>query len=381
MKLLSLVFVVALLTACASTDESQEPMPLVDFTPQAEIDIHWSTGTGAGQDKRYTRLVPAVADGRVYAVDIEGTLVALDKNTGKRQWRVKLDEPVSAGVSVAGDTLFVGTYNAEVIALDTQSGEEQWRAPVVSEVLSTPRSNGSVVAVQTFNGVVVGLDHDTGEERWSYETNLPVLTLRGNASPVFRGNSVYTGFANGKVVSLNAPDGAVEWDQRVALPQGNSELEKLVDVDGSPLVTGEIVFAASYQGKLLALSRSTGRPLWEQALSTYSDLAVANGNVYVSEADGRVRAFRVGNGQEVWSQEQLLRRKLTAPQVLGDYLVVGDEIDGYLHVLDQEDGTLVARRKIQGDGLRSPPVTDGERLYVLGNGGKLVALTIEPLKD
>lgn len=365
-----------LLVACSSKE--LKPMELQDFEEQGRIRVQWSAGIGSGQDVRYTRLVPAIQGDTIFATDIKGRVYALDKTTGKRQWRVKLKEPVSAGVSVANGRLFIGTYNAEVIALDAEDGSEVWRAPVSSEVLSNPNGNGRVVAVQTFDGKLTGLDFDTGDRMWMYETQPPLLTLRGNAAPLVYANSVYAGFSSGKMVALQDSDGLLEWEQRIAIPSGRSEFEKLVDIDGTPIMVGDVLYVAAYQGQLMALSRATGRPLWVKPVSTHVDLSAYAGRLFVTESDSSVKAYRAGSGDILWTNEQLLRRKLTAPHAFGNYVAVSEDEGGYLHILDAADGSLVARKKIDGDGVRSPMISDGDTLYILSNDGKLVALKVEP---
>lgn len=368
-----------LLAACSSAPVELEPMELEDFEPKAKLTQLWSTGVGSGQDVRYTRLVPAIDGDVIYATDSEGLVVALNRLTGKRIWRVKLDEPVSGGVGFGGDTLLLGTYDAEVIALNAEDGSERWRSKVSSEVLSPPQTNGSTVVLQTFDGRLTGLDHATGEERWHYESSMPVLTLRGNASPLIVGSTVYAGFANGKVVALEVADGLLIWEQRVAIPQGRSELERMVDVDASPLRVGDILFVVGYQGELLALSRATGNPLWSQPVSSFNDQSAGRGKVYVTTADSEVHAYSTNSGQLAWKNEQLLRRKLTAPTAVRDYVAVADEEGGYLHLLGHTGGDIVARRRIDSDGVRSPMLAVDDVLYVYSNGGELVALRVGDL--
>lgn len=364
------------LAACSSTPVELQPMELQSIKEKVVVERLWSTNVGKGQDERYTLLEPTVNGDRVYATDIHGRVTALDRQRGKRIWQVKLNEPVSAGVGYGGGLVFVGTYNAEVIALDAEDGSERWRARVSSEVLSPPQSNGSVVVAQSFDGSLTALDHTTGKRRWVYESTMPLLTLRGNATPLIAGSTVYAGFANGKIVALELADGLLVWEQRVAIPQGRSELERMVDVDTSPLLVGNILFAASYQGELVALSRANGRPLWSQPLSTFNDLAAAQGQVYATTADSAVRAYNVSSGLQAWENEELLRRKLTAPAAVDNYVVVGDEEGGFLHVLNQSDGELVGRRRISRDGLRSPMAVKDDQLYVYSNDGRLTALRL-----
>jgi outer membrane protein assembly factor BamB len=369
---------VALLVACSSNDEKLEPMELPYFEPQGKLRQLWKASVGEGQDRRYTLLVPAIAGDSIYASDVEGNVFAFDRNTGKRRWKVELDEPVSGGIGIGNGVLLLGTYSAEVIVLNTEDGSEKWRATVTSEVVSPPQTNGRLVAVQTFDGNLIGLDFNTGKQLWIYETINPLLTLRGSASPLIYGANIYAGFATGKVVSMQANDGLLLWEQRVAVPQGRGDYERMIDIDGSPILVGEILFVASFQGQIVAFSRATGRVLWSQPASTFVDLSAGQGNVYLTEADGRILAYSTGGGQLAWENNQLLRRKVSAPHAFASYVAVADEEDGYVHILSQSDGSFVARKKIDGSGVRSPMVHADNVLYIFSNDGKLVALEVVP---
>lgn len=377
-RFFSVLVAVFLLHACAS--EGLKPMELADFESTAKVSKQWSSNVGSGLDVRYTLLAPVIVGDNIYTVDHKGVVSALDKNTGKKNWRVKLKEEVSGGLGYGSGTLFVGTYEAQVIALNIADGSEKWRATLSSEVLSHPQSNGSVVVVQVFDGSLVGLDHDSGETLWRIETEPPTLTLRGNSSPIIVGANVFAGFATGKTLAVGVNDGLPAWEQRVAIPQGRSELERMVDIDGSPMRVGDIIFVASYQGQLVALSRATGRPLWSKAASTYLSLASGQENIYLTDSEGGVKAFRRGSGQLSWENNLLLRRNTSAPHTIGNYVVVADEEGGYLHVLNQTSGDFAARKKIDGSGVRSPMVSADGVLYVYSNDGKLTALKIESVE-
>ncbi len=381
---LSLATLLSLCSGClfGGDDDEDEDIgyaKLVDFEPRAEVRRLWSTGVGAEQDIRYSNFVPAIVGDTIITVDGEGNLYALDRSNGKRRWDVELEVPVSSAVSAGNGLLFVGTYNAEVIALNDQDGSEVWRATVSSEVLTPPTTNGQVVVVRTMDGRVLGLNHNSGAQIWNYITEPPLLTLRGDSSPVINRSVVYAGLSNGRLAAIQIDDGLLLWEQVVGEAVGRTDFDKMVDIDGAPLLEGDIVFAASYQGQIVALSRSTGRALWAQPESTNVSLASSQGNIIVVDSAHVVRAYGVGNGQIVWENEQLFRRKLTAAQAVGRYLVVADEVEGYLHVLDPADGSLVARRKVDGDGVRSPIVAVGDTFYVLSKGGKLSAFTVEAL--
>ncbi len=126
---------------------------------------------------------------------------------------------------------------------------------------------------------------------------------------------------------------------------------------------------------MAAVDIESGRMLWQRDASSYVGVAQGFGNVYVSLANGTVESIDERSTSALWSNESLARRQLSAPAVFSSYVAVGD-LEGYLHLLSQVDGRFVAREKIDGDGLRVRPLVVGDWMYVFGNGGKLVALTI-----
>lgn len=376
-KPIALLLMSAIISACSSTDEVNiEPMELVDFEAAVELKEAWSKDIGAGQDTRFSRLTPALDGDTLYAAGSEGEVVSLNAQTGKELWSKDLDRELAGGVGVGPNNLYLGGYTGSVYALSRNDGSEQWQTKLSSEILSAPQSNGEVVVVQTLDGRLYGLNAQNGEQIWRYDNPVPVLTLRGTANPVIFADKVYAGFASGKAVALRLADGVQVWEQRVAVPQGKTELERVVDIDATPLLQGNIIYASAYQGRIMAINRSNGRPMWAADSSSHKDISSLHGNIYVSSADDRVRALNSGNGEQVWENDNMLRRELGAPHAIGGYVAVTD-FEGYIHVLDREDGRFVAREKVDGDGVRASMISGDGLLYVYGNSGELVAYRIQ----
>ncbi|MCH9691821.1 MAG: outer membrane protein assembly factor BamB [Gammaproteobacteria bacterium] len=377
----SLTLTVLMIAACASNDEKEdlEPMALTEINAEVTLDEVWSKNIGDIDMQRYPVFRPAVAGNKLIAANSDGDVFAFERSTGKRLWRIDLDQPLSAGVGVGQGLAVVANYRGRVVALNSEDGTERWSSQLSGEVVSAPAVGSGMVVVQTVDGKLFGLDGTTGEQRWSHETILPLLTLRGTASPVISGGTVFTGLDNGKVIALRASDGLLGWEARVAIPQGNAELERVVDIDGAPIVRGDLVFAASYQGRLAALSREDGRILWAQDASTHHSVAVGAGKVYLSDENGKVRAFDVGNGQILWTNNALLRRELSAPVFFDNRVAVGD-LEGYVHILDPTDGRIIGREQVDGAAVRIPMLVDGDLLFVLTDDGELVALQLKPVQ-
>ncbi len=364
-----------LIMACGSNDakdELIEPAELVKFEPQIKLKKLWSRDIGKGQGKKFNRLQPAIDGDVIYVVDVDGDVLALDRHKGKKIWKTDVDVKISGGVGVGDGLVLMGTESGDLIALNQEDGELLWQVRVSGEILAPPATNGDVVVVQTFNGKLFARNALNGDPLWDYSSQVPILTLRGTSAPVIENSLVFTAFANGKLVAADINSGAIAWEGRVALAQGESEIERVVDIDGQPLVLGNALFAVSYQGRIAAFDPTSGRTMWYQDASSYVGLADGFGNVYYIDADGSVVAADQRTGNIRWSNEELSYRKLSAPATFNNYLAVAD-YKGYVHILSQVEGEFVARVKLGSKGVQAPILSRGDTIYVYGNKGKLAA--------
>ena len=356
-------------------DDPMAPMALSDITETVKIKELWSVGVGDGQGDGFYRLQPAISGEVIYAASADGEVVAVDRKRGKTLWEVDLDISLSGGVGVYNDVLLLGSSEGLVLKLDANTGEQLWTTMLTGEILSPPQANGKVVVAQTYNGKLQGLDFATGQLLWTYNSKVPVLTLRGTSVPIMENNRVYAGFASGRVLAFDAQTGSIVWDGRVAIPQGRSEIERIVDVDGTMELAGNELYAVSYQGSVVAIDIESGRKIWQQKASSFSGVSLGFGNVYAADEDGTLNAF-MRNGEGVrWSQGALGYRQLSRPTPVGSYVTVGD-FEGYLHVLSQVDGDFVGRVRVDSDGVRADMLSEDGILYVFANDGELVAYEI-----
>ncbi|MFT6663646.1 MAG: outer membrane protein assembly factor BamB [Porticoccus sp.] len=355
-----------------NASEKTGPAALVAFEQEVNITKLWSSNTLSEYASINGGIRPVLAAGVIYAADSGGNVVAVDAGTGKQIWKKSLDSPLAGGVGFGGNLLVVADTNGDVFALEAKTGEQRWSVRVTSEVLAAPAVNDAVVVVQSHDGKLVGLHASNGERRWQYEIDSPILTLRGTSPPILSDGMLIAGFANGKIVALAADSGSLLWENRLAIPQGRTELERLIDIDGRAVLVDEVIYASSYQGRIGAIAKASGRGIWYQNSSSVHDLAYGLGQVYSVQKDDEVRAIRGNSGQTLWSNDQLSLRKLNSPVTIEAYLAVADA-EGYLHLLSQTDGRFVARVKVDGDGVTAPMIADGQKLYVQDNGGGLTA--------
>jgi outer membrane protein assembly factor BamB len=378
---LPLAFAALLIFAGCSKDKDVEPpAKLVNFPAKLAVKELWGDKVGGGKKQVKLRLGlgPAVDNDLVFAASDQGELVAANLESGRQVWVKKFKRmQFSAGPGAALGKVVVGSTKGWVIALEGASGKELWRTRVNSELLSAPAISEKVVVMRSVDGRLHGFDADNGKELWSVEQQVPRLSLRGTAIPVISKDIVVCGFDNGKVMAVSLATGDTVWDSALATPHGRTELDRLVDVDSSVSIVGDDVFATGYQGRTAMLALDSGQIWWAHDMSSYRGLAVDAENLFVTQSDGIVVALRQRDGSEIWRNDKLKRRGLSAPAVTSTAIAVAD-YQGYLHWLDKSTGTLVARERVAKFRVSSPPVAVQDTVVLITDSGKLAAYRAMP---
>ncbi|MBL4829221.1 MAG: outer membrane protein assembly factor BamB [Aliivibrio sp.] len=383
MKLLRKVliggFSIALLAGCAGEEDTiiMAPVPVVD--DQFSLDTQWSSSIGNGVEHYYSKLKPAYGYGKVFVASRDGVVSALDPDNGKRIWSQSLDSNsiarLSGGLTLSYGKVFVGSENGEIIALDQESGEELWRSTIDGEVLSTPLADEGLVIVHSSRGVLYAFDADTGSKKWQISSEVPSLTLRGDSSPVSISGGVFWGMSNGRLAAALISKGQLLWQQPIGMPKGSTEIDRIVDVDSTPLIIGGRLFTIGFNGQLVALELRTGKAAWKRNYSSVTDLVTDGGRIFVVTENDYVVAVDARSGTELWKNKQLENRLLTAPVLIQGKLVVGDS-EGYLHWLSREDGSFVAQQQINDSGLTVAPILVDDSFVVTSRDGKLKKMKI-----
>ncbi len=381
MRLLLPLALAALLLAagCSKDKDVEPPAALVKFPATLPVKKIWDHNVGGGKKQVLLRLGlgPAVDNGLVFAGSDRGELLAVALDTGKKVWLKKLGLALSAGPAAGYGMVVVGSTKGAVIALDAASGRVLWKTRVNSELLSAPAIGEKVVVMRAVDGHLHGFDARNGNELWSVEQQVPRLSLRGTAIPVIAKEVAISGFDNGKVMAVSLTTGDTVWDTALASPHGRTELDRLVDVDSAVRVLGDNVFAVGFQGRTAMLALDSGQVWWAHDMSSERGLSLDDDNLFVTQSDGIVVALRQRDGSEVWRNDKLKRRGLTVPAVTSTAVAVAD-YQGYLHWLDKQTGVLVARQRVAKYRVSNPPVAVQDTVVVLTDSGSLAAFRATP---
>ncbi len=356
-------------------DNIEPPAELVDFRNELDVRRVWSSKVGGASDRLRLGLGPATDGATIYAGTYDGRVQALNADTGRTVWSVRTDLPLSAGPGYSNGRLAFGTADGQILLLDATDGSEIWRQPVGSEVIAPPALSANVVAFRSVDGRLRGLSVSDGREIWTVEQNLAALTLRGDTSPQIAGQVVVSGFDNGRVGAYELATGDTVWEIPIANPTGTNELDRLVDISSGLRVVGNDVYTVGYHGRAVSIDLNTGLVLWQQELSSFAGLGVDVNNVYVTDEVSSIVALDRRGGVTQWRQDALRLRDVTAPTRFGATVAVGD-LEGYLHLLDPEDGRFLARTKAASDRISSQPLVVGQTIYVQADDGTVAAFAL-----
>lgn len=391
-KLLAIALLSLGLGACSSTDDEDEATKVAELTEinQAfETDVLWETTVGDGVSDYFSRIKPNVAYGKLYSANRDGDVVALALENGKEIWSADLSNikgergffdsrrpALLNGGPIAGiKKIFIGSENGDVFALNAESGEIDWQGKVKGEVIAAPAIDAGILVVNTASGVIKAFNASNGQDEWQIEQAVPALTLRGVSTPAISSGGVIVGSADGTLNVYILENGQQGWTAEIGEAGGSTQLERVIDVDSTPLIYGDRIYSISVKGHLTSVDLRTGRVLWERQYSSYRQLAVSGNTLFLTDVKGHVYAVDRQSGSEKWSQLSLTNRSVTGPAVAGNYVVVGD-FEGYLHWIDQTTGEIVARHEVDSSGLNTAPTVHEDVIYVQSRDGDLQAIKI-----
>lgn len=378
---------VTLLSGCSlfsGEEDAVKMATLPEVANQFEPEKVWSTSVGSGIGEFHSNLRPAWQGDAVYAADRFGTVKALDAESGDALWEIDLSEKtgffssnrpalLSGGVTAEGDQLYIGSERGIVYSLSSEDGEVLWQEKVSGEALSRPVVSDGLVLIHTGNGMLDALDQKSGEKKWSVSLDVPTLSLRGESAPAIALGGAIVGGDNGKVSAIVLNQGQLAWQQRIAQPGGSTEIDRLGDVDTTPIVENGVVYAIAWNGNLTALDLRSGQILWKRELGSVKDFIVNAGRIYLIDQNDRVVALSVDGGVALWRKSELLHRGLTPPVLYNGYIVTGDS-EGYVHWINTTDGRLVAQQELDGSGFLTQPIVAGDKLLIQSRKGKVYAI-------
>ncbi len=320
-------------------------------------------------------MTPAFAAGSIFSAGRDGVISRRDAASGRLLWSINAGVPLVTGVGSDGELVVVASRDGRLLAFDGQ-GKARWTHALTTEAASVPAVAVGVVVVRTSDNKTIGLDAESGRRRWIFSRQNAPVVVRQTHSVAIDGASTFVGLPGGRMVALSLQNGAVRWEAAVSNPRGATEIERINDVLGTPLISGRDICASSYQGRVSCFEVSSGRPQWSREWQAVGGVELDARNLYASDARGHVSCMsRASAGNPVWTQESLKGRELTGPMVLGGLVLVGDNT-GLIHGMSSADGSLVGRLAGDGSAVVGSGVSTGELAVFQTSSGELLAISV-----
>ena len=362
-----IILVSFFISGCGLVERKSKPLPPPSIDEEISIESNWSTSLSGSEQNSVGRR-PTLVDGVLFIAS-KDEVSALNPDTGKTLWRHPIDTEITGGPGAGNGLVVVGDYKGVVYALSADSGDLLWTAQISSEILASPAIGRDFVIVRTADGNLFSLAAASGKSLWVHAGSVPPLSLRGTSPPVIYGNTIISGFDSGILTALETENGNVLWEEAIGSASGSSEIERMNDIDAKPIISGDNVYAASYQEKITVINILTGRVLWSTDLSTYNDLTVDETSVYITDDSGFLSRLDKQTGETQWQQELLKDRLLSAPTVVGDYVVCAEQ-QGSLYWFHREDGRPVGYYRL-GSALTAPPIRVADGIITHTQKGRI----------
>ncbi|HSP86293.1 MAG TPA: outer membrane protein assembly factor BamB [Psychrobacter sp.] len=350
-----------------------DPVKLVQIAqPISVLQPVFSTDVGNKNVSKKDPLDLQVGYGNTQIVTASrgGDLVGFDK-AGQRLWSVDVGDQITGGVAIdeLSQTAIISTRGGLVMAFDSATGAKRWQQQLSGSVLTPALISNNRVILSANDGFLHGLSLQNGQSVWQFATQVPAISIRGSAAPtLLDAKTALLATADGRLHAITVDNGLPLWSRRVGVGTGSSEVERMSDVDGMPIVDNNQLFAISYSGQLLGIDLAARQVMFVNELASLKALAVNNQQVVATSLDGKVVAYNRSNGQVLWESEELAYRHLTNPVMIGNYIAVGD-FDGVVHLFDPATGKIVSR--VQTKGVLTNLQVQGSRLMTQSTSGQV----------
>ncbi len=353
------------------------------------IKVAWRQSAGDGSSRKtHLSAPPVIADGRLFIIDAGQNLRAMDANTGKRLWSKSLRQPksedknaIGGGVAVADGRVYVTSGFGSVSAFKPDTGEQIWSVQSGAPFHAAPTAAGGRVYAVTNDSELQAFDGATGQVQWNYQAIAEPARILAASSPAVVGDTVVAPFASGELMAFLTANGRRLWADQLNRPAKFTSLSAINDIAGRPVVSEGVIYAASHSGVLAAVDERSGQRIWSRLVASTQTPLVAGDTVYVVTVEGDLAAIDKATGGAFWVK-QLPRYEnekkkedrivWTGPIMVGGNLFLASS-DGKALLVSPVDGAV--KRQIElGDAVFVPPIAANGTVYLVNNGGTLIAL-------
>ena len=364
-----------LLLSCSAKSNNLPPTPLQENQPKdVNISIKWQQETGNGNNGLLNyKLSPYIKNNVVYAPNEDGELFALNLNNGSILWKHKIKENISSQPNATSNMVIFGTKQGDLYSLNSKDGQEIWKTNIPSTLVSQPTIYKNFIYLQTHDGSISKYKLTTGTKIWQQTNVIPKLMLNYNSSPFIVNGNVMIGTSYGTLLGYMLSNGSRTINIPIAIPKGQSQAQRMVDITANPIVYNDYLIISSYQGALVVLNKDTGKMIWAKKSSIINNITVNKNIIYTTQSNGELIAFNINNGQEIWKENILKYRKITAPTYYKGMIIVAD-YEGNVFFFNAINGKYLGMKQItkgliKNSGIKGELIATKDGIVIEDNNG------------
>ena len=347
----------------------------------------WTADIAGSSNRRRLAAAPVIGSGLLVAVDTNGVVHALDAQTGVRRWTYRMElegklenSAFGGGASIANGRVYATNGVGEVIALNAENGTEIFKVQPAGPLRGSPTLAFGQIYVMTQDNQIFALDANTGEQVWQESGSSTQAGVFGVAAPAAGQGTVLAGYSSGELSAYRYENGRTLWADALARTSISTAVGTLTDIDADPIIDSGRVYALGQGGRMAAYELVTGQRIWELNLAGISTPAIAGEWIFTLTDDARLLAIARSTGKVRWIS-QLQRYKdeedregpifWTGPVLAGGNLWVASS-RGALYKVSTGEGSATLYRDIDNPVSLPPVVADGT-LYILDDSGRIHA--------
>ncbi len=347
----------------------------------------WQASIDGGSNRERLGAPPVVADGMLFVSDVTATIHAFKADTGAALWSAGITEGkinraarFGGGVSYDDGKLYATDGVGDVVAMSAADGKILWRAKPGAPLRGSPTVANGAVYVLTQDNQVFSLNQTDGKVQWVQSGTLETQGVFGVAAPAVSQGTVVAGFSSGELSAYRYENGRILWQDALSRTSITTSVSSLSDIDAAPVIDGGRVYAVGQGGRMVALELATGQRLWEQNFAGISTPWIAGEWLFVVTDDAKLVCLSRSNGKARWiaqlprfQNEKKRSNAITwfGPVLAGNHLVLTNS-RGEIDFVSPSDGTISSTIETKTPFSLSPIVANST-LYTLDQKGKVTA--------
>ncbi|WP_374570107.1 PQQ-binding-like beta-propeller repeat protein [Phenylobacterium sp.] len=362
------------------------------------LSVAWRRGFGeASKRGKEITAPPVMAAGKVFVMDGEATVSAINASNGEVVWRKDLRpsnkrdrEAFGGGLAFADGKLYVTSGYRFAARLDANSGAVEWKKATDEPIHAAPTVASGVVMAVSIDNTLLTFNAETGDPGWNYQALSEPARILAASSPAVSGDTVVASFGSGELVALRVANGIDLWSETLSRANRSNALSEIRDIPGRPVIYEGDVFAVSHSGVFAVTDLRTGSTRWTLPIAGITSPWVAGDVVYVVSRDGKVYCVARESGQVYWIKDlnaglpvtkkrafglfgkKVVRPVWSSPLLASNRLIIGSSA-GQLVALNPKTGEIEKSENI-GAPVLIGPIAAGGMIYIATDKAQLVAL-------